>query len=110
MKKHVFLIVLMLIATQFQVKALERFWYSGTAFNETGQILPDETNLTVRITIYKGNTQQYSELHNAVSTNQFGTYTVEVGSGSSTSGDFAATTKIRRSIRPIGNYYSKQIL
>lgn len=71
--------------------SLNNFWYNGYAIDGTGQVLPS-TSVNVRVTIYTGAAQEYQETHNGVTTDQFGIFSVEVGTGGSQSGSLAGIT------------------
>ena len=63
-------------------KSLSPFWYSWYALDNSGQLLPNESNtLNVRIKIIEGNVIRYQELHTGVSTDQFAIFSLEVGTG-----------------------------
>ncbi|MBI5219289.1 MAG: hypothetical protein HY958_10205 [Bacteroidia bacterium] len=65
--------------------------YQAVARNTGGQLIINQ-NISVRISILSGSpagTAEYSETH-AVTTNQFGIFTIQIGGGTVVSGSFAA--------------------
>ncbi len=78
------------IAFTFPVYSLSNFSYTGIAFDGSGSIIASATNVTVRIQLIESGTIKYHETHSNVSTDQFGTYTITVGSGTVNSGSLGS--------------------
>ncbi len=93
MKKLLSVLFIVFVIQAFPAKGLTPFWYNWYAFDQIGQLLPNETNtLNVRIKILEGNTIQYQELHTGISTDQFAIFSVEVGTGTVESGNLGSIT------------------
>jgi hypothetical protein len=87
--KRIILINILLLTLSIPALSLSPFNFSWYAIDNTGQVLPSESaTLTVKITITQGATTLYKETHASVSTDQFATFTVRVGTGTVTSGNF----------------------
>ncbi len=92
MKKYVLTIaVLLFVLMSGSLYSLSNFNYTGIAFNGTGEILPSQS-VNVNIKIIVSGTVSYEENHTGVTTDQFGAYTVEVGSGTLVSGVLSSIT------------------
>ena len=74
-------ILFLLFVFAIQAKALQPFFYSSVAFDNTGQLL-DNTTLEVKITIMTHNATLYTETFTGVETSQLAVFTVYIGSGS----------------------------
>ncbi len=93
LKRFTVIILFIIALSVIPAKSLTPFWYSWYALDQTGQLLPDETNtLNVRVKILEGNTVRYQELHTGISTDQFAIFSLEVGSGTVESGDLSSIT------------------
>jgi hypothetical protein len=83
--------VLLLLLMTVTSYALTSFNYTGIAFDGSGNILTS-TTVNVEIELVEASSSKYKETHSGVTTNQFGTYTVEVGSGIVVSGNLATAS------------------
>lgn len=90
--KKVLLTIAALFLVLFTIDAysLNNFNYTGIAFDGSGTILAN-TTVGVHIELIDGGLQKYYEEHSGVSTDQFGVYTVEVGTGTHKSGNLTTT-------------------
>ncbi len=90
MKKHFFILFLILsISGRALTQVPEKINFQAVARSAAGSILVN-TNIAVRISINSGSpggTNVYREVH-AVTTNQFGLFTLQIGGGSATFGTF----------------------
>jgi hypothetical protein len=68
--------------------SLNNFDYTGIAFDASGNILASQ-NVSVNIQLINSNGVVFEENHSGVSTDQFGAYTVKVGTGTNVSGVLA---------------------
>ncbi len=87
----IFTSVIILVLMTIKAYSLENFLYKGIAFDNVGQVLPS-TAVNIRITIMTSGGVQYQETHAGVETDQFGGFTVEVGTGTLVSGALAGIT------------------
>ncbi len=72
--------------------SLNNFLYKEIALNSTGQILPG-TGINVQITIISSTSGElYKETHLGITTDQFGFFTVKVGTGLVANGDLSLIT------------------
>jgi len=92
--KKIFPAILMLLFVLMSVSSysLNNFNYTGIAFDGSGTIIKWSTTTTVRIQLIVSGSIQYDETHSNVSTNQFGTYTIKVGTGSVNSGSLSSVS------------------
>ncbi len=91
--KRVYISLTILFFILFSVSSysLTNFNYTGIAFDGTGAILAS-TNINVNIQLINSGTVAFEENHSNVPTDQFGTYTVEVGSGTNVTGPLSGVT------------------
>ncbi len=82
--------VLCLFVISYTSYSLSNFSYTGIAFDGSGSIIASATNVTVRIQLIESGTIKYDETHSNVSTNQFGIYTITVGTGTVNSGSIGS--------------------
>jgi len=92
MKQKLYLLIagLLLLTVQLKAQAPNSLNYQGVARGITGDVLPDQT-VTLRFTIHQGSasgTTVYQETQ-LVTTNEFGLFTVALGTGTIISGDFS---------------------
>src|SRR5688572_16827022 len=80
-----FLGMLMFCAT-LMAQTPSAFKYQAVARNQGGSVMADQA-MSVRISILKGASVEYSEVH-SVTTNDLGLFNIEVGRGSPVSGTF----------------------
>lgn len=66
--------------------SLNQFKYTGIAFDGSGNIMASAT-VSVKVELINSSGPQYSEDHTSVTTDQFGAYTVEVGTGINQTGN-----------------------
>ena len=94
MKLRFFIYVIFFVITSSSLFSLSNFDYWGIAFNGSGDLLASQT-VTVNIQIINSSGVVYEENHTGVSTNQFGAYSVTVGTGTVVSGNLSnvAATK-----------------
>ena len=92
MKKLLFCIaVLFFVLLSDSLYSLNNFSYTGIAFNGSGALLTS-TAVNVNIKIIQSGSVVYEENHSGVTTDQFGAYTVTVGTGTVVSGSLAGIT------------------
>ncbi|MBP6730472.1 MAG: hypothetical protein KA149_00345 [Chitinophagales bacterium] len=92
MKKTLFLGLVLLIHICSQAQAPQKVNYQAVARDATGVVLQN-TPLKARYTVRDGSatgTIVYQETHSALTTNQFGLFTVAIGSGIINSGSFSS--------------------
>ena len=88
MKKFTLLLLgLLLSATILWSQTPNEFNYQAVARTSAGLIMEDQ-NISVEISIMESGSAVYTEEH-AVTTNQFGLFTLSIGDGTATLGDFA---------------------
>lgn len=89
-------ITLFVILSSTPLFSLQPFWLQGTAIGNTGQLLVNQSNLTIRVTITDNGTTSYQEVFSAQPSNDFGTFSVHAGTGTPqspyTSNDFTNFT------------------
>jgi uncharacterized protein (TIGR02145 family) len=73
------------------IYSLTNFGYRGVAFDAHGEIMASQT-VEVTIEIIKTSGVVYKETHPDITTDQFGAYEVEVGTGTVETGDLANVT------------------
>jgi len=83
----ILLFVLMSVSTY----SLTNFTFRGVAFDSNGEILGNQS-VSLTIEIIKSDTVAYKETHSNVQTNQFGAYTIRIGTGTVETGVFADLT------------------
>ncbi len=91
MKKYLFLILFIFIATTTFSQAPQRFNYQGVARNNFGTVLNNRP-IAIRLSVKEGSASGsvvYSERH-AINTDQYGVFAVQVGAGTIISGTFSA--------------------
>ncbi len=81
-KSFPILAVLVFLIFTNRMYSLENFDYTGIAFNGSGTIISSQTTVAVNIQLINNNGIQYQENHTNVKTDQFGAYTITIGSGS----------------------------
>lgn len=93
MKKALLTITaLLLVLFSINAYSLDHFNYKGIALNDVGQILPSTVvNVQITISSITGGVL-YKETHNGVTTDQFGGFVVEVGTGTVVSGALGGIT------------------
>ena len=92
MKKFILLICIALLASfSYQAYSLTNFIYNGVSYGTTGQLQPSAT-VDVRITIQNTSGGYYQETHTGATTNQFGVFSVQVGTGGTITGNLGAIT------------------
>ncbi len=91
------LLLLVCVAVSFTASVLaqapEKMNYQGVARDLSGNVLPNQ-NIGLRITLHSGSSggaTVYQETHNTT-TNAFGLFNLEIGSGSVVSGTFSSIT------------------
>ena len=91
MKKNYLIILLVLYIVNPVLSQIPgTFNYQAVVKNSSGEILSNQ-DISVQVSIYEGNdpgTNLYSETH-SVSTNNYGTISISIGSGTIVSGTFA---------------------
>ena len=90
--KKLILLAILIASTLLQAynQTPEKFNYQGVIRNSSGELV-ENTNITVKLTLLEGSssgTEKYSENH-SVGTNNFGQFSVQIGSGSILSGVFS---------------------
>lgn len=79
LKKFQIITILLLFAIVTNMQALPPFWYSGTAYNSSGQIIISPNTVDVFVKISDG-INIFTETHNLVNVSPFGMFEVNVGS------------------------------
>lgn len=92
--------------------SLPNFWYSGTAYNSMGQIIVSPQQIEVYISVTDG-TNTYIEQYlsggvGAQNVNDFGVFTIQIGTGTPVSGSLSSvlmksSTSITIKVRPTGS-------
>lgn len=88
--KNLFIIALLFVSQIVLAQAPEQFKYQAAARNSSGQVLANQ-NVSLRISIISNQptgTVEYQETHDAT-TNEFGLFSLNVGTGTATMGTFA---------------------
>ena len=114
MRKQSLLLLLLCIAMSFYAHALSNFDYTGIAFNASGNILSSAT-VNVNVKLINSSGVQYEENHTGVATDQFGAYTVLVGSGTVVQGSLGLVSaskdlKIKTTVNSGGVWVVSTIL
>lgn len=79
MKKFILILTLLLtVSTITKTFALPNFWFSGTAYNQLGQIIVSPSNVDVFVKINDG-INIFTETHTGISVSPFGMFDVNVG-------------------------------
>jgi hypothetical protein len=90
MKKTLLLFSIFLLLFSSSAFSLNNFYYTGIAFDGSSSVLAS-TTVNVEIELIESALSKYKETHSGVTTDQFGTYIVEVGSGIVVSGNLSTT-------------------
>lgn len=88
--KLLFIACTLMMACNLQAQAPEKFNYQGIARSSSGEALANQA-LGVQISILDGSTAEYVETH-TVTTNGFGLYTLQIGTGTPVSGTMSGVT------------------
>ncbi|MCB2195348.1 MAG: hypothetical protein KQH79_05790 [Bacteroidetes bacterium] len=88
-KKYLSILIIMFISCYSLGQTPESFKYQAVVRNSSDEILSNQ-DISLRTSIYEGNnpgTNVYSETH-TVTTSEYGVISINIGSGTSVSGDF----------------------
>jgi hypothetical protein len=90
MKKTLLLTIVFMLFMSVNGYSLGNFYYTGIAFDGSGNILYSQTiSVKIELITSTGPQPKYSEDHASVTTDQFGSYFVEVGTGTNQTGSLA---------------------
>jgi trimeric autotransporter adhesin len=88
MKKIILFVSSFLLVYFLKAQTPDAFNYQAVARTSTGTIMNSQ-NISVRMSILNNGTDIYTEEH-AITTNQYGLFTINIGEGNTTLGDFSS--------------------